>query len=78
MKIYSSFKEIDRDLEILKLQTKIDLEEIKLHYNKTKQNLAPSSLMGSIWDSIGRKARELKLALKLFGDKQVNTLSSNK
>ena len=40
MKEYSSFKEIDRDLKILKLQTKIDQEEIKLNIERTKSALS--------------------------------------
>lgn len=71
MKEYSSFKEIDRDLEILKLQTQIDKEEIKLHFNQTKENLTPFSLMGSVIGSIAKKALELKLASKIFGVKRV-------
>jgi len=71
MKEYSSFKEIDRDLEILKLQTQIDQEEIKLCFNQTKENLSPISLMGSVIGSIAKKALELKLASKIFGVKRV-------
>ncbi|MBK5192103.1 MAG: hypothetical protein JJE07_02635 [Flavobacteriaceae bacterium] len=71
MKEYSSFKEIDRDLEILKLQMQIDKEEIKLHLNQTKENLSPISLMGSVIGSIAKKALELKLASKIFGVKRV-------
>ena len=69
MKEYSSFKEIDRDLEILKLQTQIDMEEIKLHFNQTKENLSPISLIGSILGSIAKKVLELKVASKIFGVK---------
>jgi hypothetical protein len=71
MKEYSSFKEIDKDLKILKLQTQIDQEEIKLHFNQTKENLSPISLMGSVVGSIAKKALELKIASKLFGIKRV-------
>jgi len=71
MKEYSSFKEIDRDLEILKLQTQIDKEEIKLYFNQTKENLSPISLMGSVIGSIAKKALELKIASKIFGVKRV-------
>ncbi len=71
MKEYSSFKEIDRDLEILKLQTQIDKEEIKLYFNQTKENLSPFSLMGSVIGTIAKKALELKIASKIFGVKRV-------
>ena len=56
MKEYSSFKEIDRDLKILKLQTKIDQEEIKLNIERTKSALSPLSLAGSMVGSILQKA----------------------
>ncbi len=71
MKEYSSFKEIDRDLEILKLQTQIDKEEIKRCFNQTKEYLSPFSLMGSVIGSIAKKALELKFASKIFGIKRV-------
>lgn len=71
MKEYSSFKEIDRDLKILKLQTQIDREQIKLHFNQTRENLSPFSLIGSIFGSIAKKAIELKVASKIFGVKKV-------
>jgi len=71
MKEYSSFKEIDRDLEILKLQTQIDKEEIKFYFNQTKENLSPFSLMGSIIGTIAKKALELKITSKLLGVKRV-------
>lgn len=71
MKEYSSFKEIDRDLKILDLQTQIDREQIKLHFNQTKENLSPFSLIGSIFGSIAKKAIELKVASKIFGVKKV-------
>lgn len=77
MKEYSSFKEIDRDLEILKLQTQIDKEEIKLYYTQTKENLTPISLIGSILGTIAKKALELKVASKIFGVKRVIASTKN-
>ncbi|PKD21603.1 glutaminyl-tRNA synthetase [Salegentibacter salinarum] len=71
MKEYSSFKEIDRDLKILKLQTKIDQEEIKLNIERTKSALSPLSLMGSMAGSILQKAFILKAVTKLTGLKKV-------
>ncbi|MBZ9730676.1 DUF6327 family protein [Salegentibacter sp. JZCK2] len=71
MKEYSSFKEIDRDLKILKLQTKIDREEIKLNIERTKSALSPLSLMGSMVGSILQKALILKAVTKLTGLKKV-------
>ncbi|PRX51590.1 DUF6327 family protein [Salegentibacter salegens] len=71
MKEYSSFKEIDRDLKILKLQTKIDQEEIKLNIERTKSAMSPLSLMGSIAGSILQKAFILKAVTKITGLKKV-------
>ncbi len=45
-KKYTSFKEIDNDLKILKLQREIDLENLKMNFNLTKQSLQPSHLLG--------------------------------
>jgi len=73
MKEYSSFEEIDKDLEILNLQMRIDKEEIKLYYNQTKDNLSPVSIMGSFVGSIVKKALQLKIISKIFGVKRVIT-----
>lgn len=73
MKEYSSFDEIDRDLKILKLQTQIDKEEIKLSYELIKDNMSPLSLITSISGSIIRKALVLKAVAKVFGVKKVVT-----
>ncbi len=45
-KKYTSFKEIDNDLKILKLQRQIDMENLKMNFNQTKHSLQPSSLFG--------------------------------
>jgi hypothetical protein len=71
MRIYSSFDEIDKDLKILKLQTQIDKEEIKLSMDQTKQNMSPLSLAGSMIGSIIQKALVLKAVSKIIGVKKV-------
>ena len=71
MRIYSSFEEIDKDLKILKLQTEIDKEEIKLSVDQTKQSLSPVSLIGSTIGSIMQKALVLKAVSKIIGVKKV-------
>ena len=75
MKEYSSFDEIERDLKILKLQTQIDKEEIKLSYELTKDNMSPLSLIASMASSIIQKALVLKAVSKIFGVKKVITSS---
>ncbi len=71
MRVYSSFEEIDKDLKILKLQTEIDKEEIKLSIDQTKENLSPVSLIGSTIGSIIQKALVLKAVSKIIGVKKV-------
>lgn len=73
MKEYSSFDEIERDLKILKLQTQIDREEIKLSYERTKDSISPLSLLGSMVGSVIQKALVLKAVAKIFGVKKVVT-----
>ncbi len=75
MKEYSSFDEIERDLKILKLQTQIDKEEIKLSYKLIKENMSPLSLISSIAGSVIQKALVLKASAKIFGLKKVVTSS---
>ncbi|MFD1094516.1 DUF6327 family protein [Salegentibacter chungangensis] len=77
MKQYSSFEEIDRDLKILKLQTQIDKEEIKLTFEQTKDSLSPVSMIGSIFGSVLQKALVLKAVAKIFGVKRVVTSSKH-
>lgn len=71
MKVYSSFEEIDKDLKILKLQTEIDKEEIKLSIDQAKESLSPVSLIGSTIGSIIQKALVLKAVSKIIGVKKV-------
>lgn len=70
MKEYSSFEEVDRDLKILKLQTEIDKEEIKLALDQTKKSLSPKSLIGSTVSAVVQKALLLKATTKLLGLKR--------
>lgn len=71
MREYSSFDQIDRDLKILKLQTQIDREEMKLSYGQTRHNLTPGALAGSMITSIAKKAIIAKAIAKLSGIKRV-------
>lgn len=50
-KVYSSYKAIDRDLEILKLQKEIDLRKLSLTLDKTLEGLTP---MGMIQNLLGK------------------------
>ncbi len=73
MRIYSSFDEIDKDLKILRLQTEIDKEEIKLSIDQTKESLSLVSIAGNIVGSIIQKALVLKAVSKIIGVKKVVT-----
>lgn len=75
MRIYSSFEEIDKDLQILRLQTEIDKEEIKLSVDQVKGGLSPVSILGNTVTSILQKALVLKAVSKIFGVKRVVTSS---
>ncbi|MCB7481901.1 DUF6327 family protein [Christiangramia sediminis] len=78
MRVYSSFEEIDKDLKILKLQTEIDKEEIKLSLDQTKESLSPMSLMRNALGSIAQKALILKAVSKIMGVKDVATSNRNR
>ena len=47
-KKYSSYAEIDRDLEILKLQSEIHYQKIALSIEKTKENLSPKNILNEV------------------------------
>ncbi|WP_347373613.1 hypothetical protein [Aequorivita sp. Q41] len=75
MKRYTTFKEIDRDLKYLRLKSQIDLEEVKLGFNHSKEaiseTLSPLNLVASTVSSIVKKAFVLKIVDKLIGIKPV-------
>ena len=52
-KVYSSYAEIDRDLEILKLQKEIDHQKLALSVEKTIDSLTPGSLMQNVLGNVG-------------------------
>lgn len=47
-KRYSTFKEIDNDLRILRLQREIDREALKLNYQEVRSSFYPTQLLGGI------------------------------
>ena len=66
MKVYKTFQEIDRDLRILKLQAKIDREEMKICFSEIKEDLSPVSLVGNIIGSVAKKALLFKTLAAIF------------
>lgn len=67
MRVYTSFKEIDRDLRVLHLQKEIDQETMKLQVNEVKDSLSAVSILTSIVGAIAKKAVILKTVHKLIG-----------
>jgi len=52
-KIYSSYAEIDRDLEILKLQKDIDAQKLSLAVEKTIDAFTPSGMIQNLLGNAG-------------------------
>jgi hypothetical protein len=75
MKRYTTFEAIDRDLKYLRLKSQIDLEEVKLGLNQSKETLnetfSPINIIASTVGSILKKAFVLKVVDKLIGIKPV-------
>ncbi len=67
MREYSSFEEIDRDLKILNLQKQIDLEQVKLSIDHTKEGLSPVYLVGSAANAVARKIVLYTTVAKVVG-----------
>lgn len=61
---YTSFEQIERDLQILKLEREIHHQKILLHINQTKESLTVRSLLSNLFHfSI---PRNLDSMIKLF------------
>lgn len=67
MREYKNFKEIERDLQLLKLQKEIDKEKLLLNYNQTKESMSPKKLLKSAAGSIFKNALILKGTTKILG-----------
>jgi hypothetical protein len=52
-KVYSSYKEIEQDLEILKLQKEIDAKKLSLSFEKTIELFTPVGIMQNILGNAG-------------------------
>ena len=72
MREYKNFKEIERDLQLLKLQKEIDKEKVLLSFNETKESLSPKQVLKDVGNSILRNPYVHKGAtsvLAFIGDK---------
>ncbi|MCX2838871.1 MULTISPECIES: DUF6327 family protein [Salinimicrobium] len=67
MREYKNFKEIDRDLKLLKLQKEIDKEKVLLSYNQTKESLSPKRILKDAADSVLKNRYVLKGATSVLG-----------
>jgi len=71
MKRYTNFEEIDQDLKYLRLKSKIDIEELKLGINTTKETFkdtfSPVNLIANTLASVIKKAFVMKVIDKLVG-----------
>ncbi len=67
LKVYNSFDQIDRDLQILELERKIDYEKMKLNINDVKKSLTPLGMVSNAVGSIAKNALILKITNKLIG-----------
>ncbi|HSD14169.1 MAG TPA: DUF6327 family protein [Flavobacterium sp.] len=52
-KVYSSYEEIDRDLEILKLQKEIDVRKLALSMEKTLEGITPMGMVKNFLGNTG-------------------------
>lgn len=65
-KNYSSFSQIEADLEILALERKIAFEKMKLGVTEVKDSLMPSTIVSKAWHNVTDSA--IHLAQKLLGN----------
>ena len=50
-KKYSSYAEIEKDLEILKLEKDINYQKLILSFQRTKESITPQSVIGGVFSS---------------------------
>lgn len=50
-KKYASYAEIERDLEILKLEKEINYQKLVLSFQKTKESITPENIVSGVFSS---------------------------
>ncbi|MFH6992867.1 DUF6327 family protein [Flavobacterium sp. FlaQc-48] len=50
-KKYASYAEIERDLEILKLEKEINYQKLVLSFQRTKESITPQSIVSGVFSS---------------------------
>lgn len=78
MKSYSNFEEIDRDLQIKKLQNQIDREQIKLDVHEIKKTLSPVAFIANLTGSIAERAFVVKAVNTILGVTRVKKVNKTK
>ena len=63
--VYCSYKEIDRDLEILKLQKEIDYQKLSLSVEKIIDGLSPHSMIQNVLGSFSSAITKYGLLQKI-------------
>ncbi|WP_029036379.1 DUF6327 family protein [Salinimicrobium xinjiangense] len=67
MREYKNFREIERDLQLLKLQKEIDKEKVLLSFNQTKESLSPKRIFKDAANSVLRNPYIHKGATSVLG-----------
>jgi hypothetical protein len=62
--VYTSYKEIDRDLEILKLQKEIDMKKLSLSFDKTVDRFTPNNMIMKAIGNVGSSFTKFGLLQK--------------
>lgn len=76
MREYKSYKEIDRDLKILKLRQEIYIEEVKLNYKLTKKYGAPMALIKTAADLVKMTVKEKTYVVKRVAEQYFDQFSN--
>lgn len=50
-KKYSSYAEIERDLEVLKLEKELNYQKMVLSFQKTRESITPENVLNGIFSS---------------------------
>lgn len=56
MRTYRNFEEIDRDLKVLRLETKIHKEELKLNVAEIKDYFSAVTTVGNVLGVVAKRA----------------------
>lgn len=64
-RVYKSFTEIDKDIQIARLERDIHREKVFLHAEKLKNNFSPSSLLNSTLGA-GEKSNSSSMIMNIL------------